>query len=464
MDGDTTNQLRRLPKVQSLVDALTASAHPQHPPAATLGAARHVIDAARAHLQHHPGTTAPTVEALLPKLAARLEAAARPVLRRVVNATGIVIHTNLGRAPLAPAAIEAIIAAAGPCNLELDLLTGKRGSRTQGVEPLLVQLTGAPAAVAVNNCAAAMLLALSALASGGEVIVSRGELVEIGGGFRIPDIIQQGGARLVEVGTTNRTRLADYERAITPETRILLKVHQSNFAIVGFTEEAGIAELSQLARTRGLLLVHDLGSGAVTDMTALGRRPEETVQQSVAAGSDLVVFSGDKLLGGPQSGLLVGTPTAVDPLRRFPLMRALRLDKLVLAALEATLRLHRDGGHDQIPVLHAIAQSPAELQSRANHLIDALTSRVGAAITSTPTQGYSGGGSTPNQPIPSIAVALAVPHPETLAATLRAGYPAVVARVADGRLLLDMLAIADTDLPVLIEAVRVACPPVPSQA
>jgi L-seryl-tRNA(Ser) seleniumtransferase len=264
---------------------------------------------------------------------------------RVINATGIVLHTNLGRAPLAAEAIAAAAAAAaGYCNLEFDLATGARGSRTANIEPWLRQLTGAEAALAVNNNAAAVLLALSALAgpglhgqpgeapgeAPGDVIVSRGELVEIGGGFRIPDIIQQGGARLVEVGTTNKTHLADYAAAITPRTRVLLKVHQSNFRITGFTAIVALPDLAKLAREKGLMLVHDLGSGAVTDLSAPGHDAEPTVQQSIAAGADLVAFSGDKLFGGPQAGLIAGRAMAVDTLRRHPFLRAVRLDKLSL--------------------------------------------------------------------------------------------------------------------------------------
>ena len=265
------------------------------------------------------------------------------MLRRVINATGVVLHTNLGRAPLPAAALQAAVEAAqGYSNLEFDLERGMRGSRTAGVEPLLCELTGAQAGLAVNNAAAAVLLALSALAGGGEVIVSRGELVEIGGGFRIPDVIAQGGAKLVEVGTTNRTRVADYASAVTPRTRVLLKVHQSNYRVVGFTAEASLAELAGLARARDLTLVHDLGGGAMTDLAALGRPHEPTVRESLQAGSDLVAFSGDKLMGGPQAGLLVGRTRALAPLRSHPLLRAVRLDKMALAALEATLRLYRD--------------------------------------------------------------------------------------------------------------------------
>ncbi len=291
---------------------------------------------------------------------------------------------------------------------------------------------------------------------GGEVVVSRGELVEIGGGFRIPDVIRQGGARLVEVGTTNRTRLADYRDAITPATRVLLKVHQSNYRIVGFTAAASLAELATLARERGLLLVEDQGSGTLADLGRLGRSHEPTVQEAIEAGADLVTFSGDKLLGGPQAGLLVGKREAVDPLRKHPLLRALRLDKLTLAALEATLRLHldEDGATRRLPVLRMLAQGEAALQDRAERLAALLPPAASPRIE--PTTGYAGGGSLPDEGVPSRALSLAVPGiaVDELARRLRAGRPAVVGRLHDGRLLLDMLAVADVELPDLADAVR----------
>ena len=341
MDGATAAQLQALPQVQKLLELPGASGlADRYGRAAVVEAFRAVLTQARGRLRNG-SRAAPSADDVLSSARALLAEHAAPGLRRVINATGIILHTNLGRAPMPPEAAEAAAAVArGYCNLEFDLATGGRGSRMQAVEPLLRALTGAEAGLAVNNCAAAMLLALAALAGDGEVIVSRGELVEIGGGFRIPDVIRQGGARLVEVGTTNKTRLADYRDAITPETRVLLKVHQSNFQIVGFTESVEAPALSGLAQERGLLLVDDLGSGTVTDLRRLGRPPEATVQESVAAGADVVAFSGDKLLGGPQMGLLVGRSAAVDTMRRHPLLRALRPDKMSLAALEATLRLH----------------------------------------------------------------------------------------------------------------------------
>ncbi len=450
MDQHAGNKLRALPQVQRLLELPAATAlTAQFARPAVLAALRAVLDEVRTELRDEDATP-PAAAAILARAHARLVQRG-PGLRRVINATGIVLHTNLGRAPLPASAVQAVLAVAGGySNLEFDLASGERGSRIAGVEPLLCQLTGAQAGLAVNNCAAAVLLALSALAGGGEVIVSRGELVEIGGGFRIPDVIQQGGARLIEVGTTNKTRLADYARAITPATRVLLKVHQSNFRITGFTEETPLAELAALAKQHGLLLVHDLGSGAVTDLRQLGQAAEMTVQQSIAAGADLVAFSGDKLLGGPQSGLLAGRPAAVDPLRRHPLLRAVRMDKLSLAALEATLRLHCDGAWRDVPVLRIMAQTLETLQARAQR----LAGRIGPAARVVASAGFAGGGTLPDSAIPSAAVALAAPGAEHLATRLRAGDPPVIGRIADGQVLLDMLTADDSDVEELARAVQ----------
>ena len=392
-----------------------------------------------------------------------LEGAARPVLQRVINATGVVLHTNLGRAPLAAAAAQAAAgAAAGYTNLEFDLETGRRGGRTQGVEPLLCELTGAEAALAVNNAAAAVLLALSALAGvhGGEVVVSRGELVEIGGGFRIPDVITQGGAKLVEVGTTNRTRLADYAAAITPQTRMLLKVHPSNYRMLGFTGEASLQELAGLARERGLISMHDLGGGALLDLRRIGLAREPTVQESLSAGADLVAFSGDKLMGGPQAGMLVGCTAVLEPLRRHPLLRALRLDKMTLAALEATLRLYRDPvrAMSEVPALGMLGQDLAVLQGRAERLGAALDARALARGHDRPgwsvraSEAFAGGGTLPAQGRESRALVLAPPGgAERMAERLRQGRPPVVARIAEAQLVLDVLTVADEELEALVE-------------
>lgn len=295
-----------------------------------------------------------------------------------MNATGVVVHTNLARAPLAPEAVAAVLGAAGYCNLEMDLTAGRRGSRQDHVEPLLRRLTGAEAALAVNNNAAAVLLVLAALAAGRGVVVSRGELVEVGGSFRIPDVMAQSGARLAEVGTTNRTRLDDYRRAIGPETALLLKVHRSNYRLVGFTEEVELGELAGLAREAGVPLVLDAGSGALVDLSPFGVTGEPVVGQALAAGADLVTASGDKLLGGPQAGLILGRADLVERCRRHPLARALRVDKLCLAALEGTLRLYLDPERAlrAVPVLAMIAAPVEEVERRARALARLAAGRL----------------------------------------------------------------------------------------
>lgn len=445
-DGD--NPLRSLPQVQRLLETPAAEALcAGFGRRAVLDALRRTLDEARGQIRGGVVDSAPSPEALLARAATMIAQRRRRGLRRAINATGVVLHTNLGRAPMAPEAIAAVAdVAAGYCNLEYDLDSGRRGSRTQALEPLLRELTGAAAALAVNNGAAAILLALSALAGGGEVVVSRGELVEIGGGFRVPDVIRQGGARLVEVGATNKTRLADYRAAIGPETRVLLKVHQSNFRTIGFTEEAGLAELAVLAHEHGLLLVADLGSGLIAPAPGA---VEPSLGEALAAGADLVTCSGDKLLGGPQAGLILGREAAVDPLRRHPLLRAVRLDKMSLAALEATLLLHRDQP-ERVPVRRMLEQSEAVLQARAGQ----LQALLGTGVVET-TTAFAGGGALPEEQIPSRALVLEpAMGAEAAAAALRAGEPAVVGRIHDGRLLLDMLTVCDDELPQLAQAVR----------
>ncbi len=453
------SNLRGLPQMQRLLEApAAASLLRDHPRAVVLEVLRHMLEEARTGLIADPGLPTPSADSLLGRagdwLLADAEARARTGLRRAINATGILLHTNLGRAPLAREALDAVLeVGAGYSNLEFDLDAGRRGARTQGIEPLLAELVGAEAGLAVNNAAAAVLLALGALAGGGEVIVSRGELVEIGGGFRIPDVIRQGGARLVEVGTTNKTRLADYADAIGPQTRMLLKVHRSNYRIVGFTSEVAVPELAALARARSVVLMHDLGSGALLDLRRFGRPHEPTVRDALAAGADLVAFSGDKLLGGPQAGILVGSTAAIDPLRRHPLLRALRLDKMSLAALEATLRLYRDPdvAVAAIPLLRMLDQGEATLAARAERLVGLLDGSLEVAIVAS--EGFAGGGTLPESVIPSHAVVLHA-DAEPLAARLRQHRPAVVGRISGGRLLLDMLAVADDEVPVLAEAIR----------
>ncbi|HET7785647.1 MAG TPA: L-seryl-tRNA(Sec) selenium transferase [Myxococcales bacterium] len=404
--------------------------------AAAKAAVRAAIAEARERLQAGAAAGVGVSDARVLELGA-LEAA--PRLRRVINATGVVLHTNLGRAPLHAEAIARVAeVAAGYSNLEIDLQSGRRGHRSAHVEPLLCELFSCEAAHVVNNCAGATLLALGALGRGGAAVVSRGELVEIGGGFRVPEILQQSGCTLVEVGTTNRTRLADYAAALEAHPRaLILRVHRSNFALVGFTEMPQVSELAALARGSGARLVHDLGSGALDP--ALG---EFTAVQSLREGADLVLVSGDKLLGGPQAGIVLGRRELVDACRRHPLSRALRADRMLLAALEATLRLYRDGRAAELPALAAIHASPAELRQRATRLALDLQQRgVGCSVVET--EGEVGGGSLPLRKLPGAGVAL-VGEPATLTAALREGTPPVIAVVREGRVVLDVRCVPDT--------------------
>jgi L-seryl-tRNA(Ser) seleniumtransferase len=366
-----------------------------------------------------------------------------PSLRRVLNATGVIVHTNLGRAPLAAEALAQVVETArGYSNLELDLRDGVRGSRQDHVAPILRRLTGAEAAIVVNNNAAALLLALAALAEDREVIVSRGELIEIGDGFRIPDVLARSGARLVEVGTTNRTHARDYEEAVGPQTSLLLRVHQSNFRVVGFTELPQLADLAAVARRHGVPLVDDLGSGVLADNGLSQGEPEPSARESLAAGADLVCFSGDKLLGGPQAGIVVGRAELVEKLRRHPLHRAVRADKLTLAALEGTLRVYLDAP-ERIPVLRMLGEDVVAVRARAER----LAALAGGSVEET--VGRVGGGALPLAELPSFACAVE----ESLAGPLRAGEPPVVGIVRDGRLLLDCRTLADGEVDEVAAAV-----------
>ena len=372
------------------------------------------------------------------RIADELGRARTPSLRRVLNATGVIVHTNLGRAPLPDAALDRVREATrGYSNLEFDLTTGSRGSRQDHVAGILRRLTGAEAALVVNNNAAAVLLALAALAEGREVIVSRGELIEIGDGFRIPDVLARSGARLVEVGTTNRTRAADYERAIGPETALLLRVHQSNFRVVGFTEQPGVQELSAVARRHTLPLVDDLGSGVLGALT-----DEPSAREALAAGADLVCFSGDKLLGGPQAGIVAGRSELVERLRRHPLQRALRADKLTIAALEGTLQLHLDAP-ERIPVLRMLREPADDVRRRAERLAAAVDGTVEETVARV------GGGALPLAELPSFACAVEA----ELAAALREHEPPVIAVVRDGRTLLDCRTLTDAEADEVAAAV-----------
>jgi L-seryl-tRNA(Ser) seleniumtransferase len=424
-------ELRDLPSVDEL-------ARSSDDPLA-VDAARAVIARARETIQR--GGDPGDLSVLLHE---ELDGARRPALRRVLNATGVIVHTNLGRAPLAAAALErAVEATRGYSNLEYDLDEGRRGSRQDHVTGILRRLTGAQAAIVVNNNAGALLLALAALAEGRDVIVSRGELIEIGDGFRIPDVLTRSGARLVEVGTTNRTRAADYEHAIDERTALLLRVHQSNFRVVGFAEQPSLGELATVARSASLPLLDDLGSGALLDLS-----DEPTARASLAAGADLVCFSGDKLLGGPQAGIVAGRADLVERLRRHPLHRALRIDKLSLAALEGTLLLYLDPERAlaEVPVLRMLREPAEIVRARAERLAAAVGGEVEETVARV------GGGALPLHELPSFACAVE----ESLAAPLRTNEPAVVGIVRDGRLLLDCRTLADAELDEVAAAIA-AC-------
>lgn len=440
---DASEHLRSLPSVERLATQLSGGAHPL-----AVAAAREAIDAAREAVL--AGAPAPAEEELASTAAAHLNRLTTPSLRRVINATGVVLHTNLGRAPLAPAAVARVAeVAAGYSNLEYDLGSGERGNRGAHVEGSLRELSGAEAALAVNNNAAAVMLALAALAGDGEVLVSRGELVEIGGSFRIPDILAHSGATLVEVGTTNRTRLADYAAAIGERTTAILRVHQSNFRIVGFTEQPEAGELAALARERGIAMVDDLGSGALGEV-----HDEPTLRAAVAAGADLVCCSGDKLLGGPQAGILCGRAEAVERCRRHSLARAMRLDKLQLAALEATLRLHRDQGRAALPAPAMIEAPEEELRRRA----EAMAAAIGAGAEVGRESGAPGGGSLADVALegPVCLVDPGDRGADHLLTRLRKSDPPVIARIVRGRVVLDPRTMSDEEATTAAAAVREA--------
>jgi L-seryl-tRNA(Ser) seleniumtransferase len=418
--------------------------------------AREILDNARTAIRR--GETPPTREELVAAVRARLAEARAPYLREVINATGVIVHTNLGRAPLSERAIEQVVAAArGYSNLEFDLAAGARGSRLSGVRQSLCEVTGAEDAMVVNNNAAAVLLTLAALAAGREVIVSRGELVEIGGGFRIPEVLEQSGARLVEVGTTNKTHLRDYEIAITPETVAILSVHPSNFRIVGFSETPSLAQLSAAAHAAGVHHIHDLGSGALFASDQWGLAHEPTARESLAADADIVCFSADKLLGGPQAGVILGHRALLARIERHPLMRAVRSDKLTLAALEATLQQHLAGvAAREIPVARMIATPLESLRARAEAWAQALTD-LGFSVTIEAGESTVGGGSLPGETLPTALCVITqnerAPDIAALAARLRQATPPIVGRVLRDRLLLDPRTVRPDQDPLLVRAI-----------
>jgi len=453
-----SNQYRRLPSVDRVLGE-----EPMRRAAVELGAET-ATEAVREELAERRvalsnGGAEVALQSIAAAAAARAYASLRASLRPVINATGVIIHTNLGRAPLSDAALAAMTnVGRGYSNLEFELEAGERGSRYDHLEALLCRVTGAEAAIAVNNNAAAVLLTLSALVLPGkdEVVISRGQLVEIGGGFRIPDVMAQSGARLVEVGTTNRTYLRDYEAAIGESTAALMRVHASNFRVIGFVESVALADLSRLAHERGLLLLDDLGSGCLLDTRKYGLSEEPTPLDSIRAGADLVMFSGDKLLGGPQAGVIAGKRELIARLRRHPLARALRMDKSSIAALNATLLHYFKGEAErEVPVWRMIATPLSEVTARARRWARLIGE--GAAVIDG--RSMVGGGSLPEESLPTKLVAIEAAGGaalESLAKRLRVGEPAIVARIEDGRLLLDPRTVDPREDATLVRGVKAA--------
>jgi len=448
------NAYRALPSVDRLlqVAALRTSGYP---PSLLTALTREELTNARLLVAN--GQPAATVEQLAASILARLSSLSEPTLRPVINASGVIIHTNLGRAPLSAEAIAAMAAvSSGYSNLEYDLRQGARGSRHDHVAALLCQLSGGEDGIVVNNNAAALVLVLSALAKGKEVLVSRGQAVEIGGGFRIPDVMRQSGAKLVDVGTTNRTRASDYGAAVSTRTAALLNVHSSNFRMIGFTEQPTLAELVAVAKGSGILAMDDLGSGSFLASEQFGLAHEPQVEESVAAGMDVITFSGDKLLGGPQAGIIVGKREPMARIRKHPLVRAIRVDKTILAGVQATL-LHylRGEALQKIPVWRMISQSASEMRERATSL-QAQLAHAGVACVLQGGQSAVGGGSLPGETLPTTLIALSPRSAERLAARLREGNPAVVARIEEGKLLLDPRTVQPGEGDLLVRQVAAA--------
>jgi L-seryl-tRNA(Ser) seleniumtransferase len=458
MQSMNDNPLRQLPAVHQVLEhADLRSARAEHAHEAILAAIRLELDGLRESLKNGPASV--DVNALARRVAERVEAEAVPLFRTVINATGIVLHTNLGRSPLPEAAVQAACAAGrGYLNLELDLATGERSSRQQPIREILTRLTGAESATAVNNCAAATVIALRTLAAGREAIVSRGQLIEIGGSFRIPEIMAVSGAILREVGTTNITRIGDYEKAIGPNTALLMRVHTSNFRVRGFTETVSLEELVALGRRHNLPVIDDVGSGALLELAACGLPGEPVVPRSIAAGADLVLCSGDKLLGGPQAGLILGRRAFIDRIEKDPLMRAFRLDKMTLAALEATLRLYLNPERalQRVPTLRLLSMKRDEIRRRAEALAVKLRSLgIAAKVAVRDDEAFAGGGSLPDLPLPTAVIAIT---PEKLsdaqfAERLRLGAPAVVARVQEGQALFDLRTVFEWQEEELLRAI-----------
>ena len=448
--------LRKIPKVDELLRLpALAEVIAAFGDRAVVEAIRAELDVLRQGILKGEICTLPETAALCCRIGKRVQGDSLPSFRRVINGTGILLHTNLGRACLSEKAAKAVYdASKAYSNLEYDLETGNRGSRYSHVEGILCRLTGAESALVVNNNAAAVLLTLSALTQGGQVIVSRGELVEIGGSFRIPEIMESCGAQLKEVGATNKTHLRDYENAITEQTKALMKVHTSNYRIIGFSETPALADLVELGHQRGLPVIEDLGSGCLLNLNQFGIHDEPSVQDSLKAGVDVVSFSGDKLLGGPQAGIILGKKKYLDILKKHPLNRAMRVDKMTLAALEATLQSYENEQEEEIPVISMLAAKPEVLQRKAEKLA-ALLHNAGIEAEIVPTEGRVGGGSVPNHSLPSYAVAFDR-EVNALEEKLRLGIQPIVGRIHEGNYLLDVRTLFEEDFPTIVEALKEA--------
>jgi L-seryl-tRNA(Ser) seleniumtransferase len=447
-------ELRKLPAVGALLarPELTALAE-AHGAGLIRHAVRHLVAEARLAIQ--AGAVAPASDVLAAEAVQRVRRLVVPALRRAVNASGVLLHTGLGRAPLGESATAALAVAAGATPVQASLSTGDRSQREERVERLLIDLTGCEAATVVNNNAAATALMLSALAGGREVVISRGQLVEIGGAFRMPDVMRLSGCRMVEVGCTNRTHLRDYEAAITADTGALIHVHTSNYRVRGFAGSPGIAELAPLAHAKGLLALDDIGSGALVPLSAYGLADEPLVADSIRAGADAACFSGDKLICGPQAGIIVGRSAAIARIRKHPLARMLRVCKLTLAALEATLAEFVAGRHESLPFYAALRQSPADVRAQADDLASRLAALPGVQATVVPAVAYVGSGSAPDEGVPSSAVRIRVAGVSTddLARRLRQGEPAVFVRLEDGAALADCRSLRPGEAELICTAV-----------
>lgn len=448
--------LRKIPKVDDLLRSpALAESIAQSGDHAVTEAIREELNTLRQEILAGQAVSVPEHSALCQLIAMRVQRDSLPSFRSVINGTGILLHTNLGRACLSEKAARAVYEASRSySNLEYDLESGKRGSRYSHVENILCRLTGAESALVVNNNAAAVLLVLSAMTQGGQVIVSRGELVEIGGSFRVPEIMESCGAQLKEVGATNKTHLRDYEKAINEHTKALMKVHTSNYRIIGFSETPVLSELVELGHKYDLPVIEDLGSGCLLDLNRFGIHDEPSVQDSIRAGVDVVSFSGDKLLGGPQAGIILGKKKYLDILKKHPLNRAMRVDKMTLAALEATLQSYEAGSESDIPVIAMLSAQPESLLEKAKQLASLLAD-AGISCEILFMEGRVGGGSVPNHSLPSYAVAFDR-DVNRLEETLRKGIRPIIGRIHEGKYLLDVRTLFEKDFPVIVEALKEA--------